>query len=95
MTEADFQLAVTSITPIVVAITGVFTARYAWLAHQQGQVNATKIDQVQATTNGTQHALASTLAASQTADQNLIRTAAASKLGVPITAPPIPPKEGS
>jgi len=95
MTAADFQLTMTALTPIVVAICGTITAVYAAKAHQaataslaQGQVNASKIDTVQGTVDGAQHLLASNLASSQAANEQTLRTLAAS------TITPKPPLEG-
>ena len=94
MTAADFQLTMTALTPIVVAICGTITAVYAAKAHQaataslaQGQVNASKIDTVQGTVDGSAHLLASNLAANQNADSTVIRDLARG------TSTPQPPPE--
>jgi Na+/glutamate symporter len=94
MTEADYQLTVTTIGTVLVAVTGTITAVFGYRNHQVSQENAAKIDQVQATTNGTQHALASNLAASQSANEAIIRQLAASTIPpVPPPTTPLPPKE--
>jgi len=80
MSEADYQLTVTTIGTVLVAITGTITAVFGYRNHQQGQANAAKIDQVQATTDGTAHTLATNLAASQNANEEVIRTLAASAI---------------
>jgi hypothetical protein len=49
MTEADYQLTVTTIGTVLVAITGTITAVFGYRNHQQGQTNAVKIDRVQET----------------------------------------------
>lgn len=87
MTEADFQLAVSSVTPIVVAVCGTITAIYAARAHKQGQINSAKIDTVQGKVDGASTLLASNLASSQSANEEVIRTLAAS------TITPKPPPE--
>jgi hypothetical protein len=91
MTAADFQLTMTALTPIVVAVCGTITAIYAAKAHSaasaslaQGHANAAKIDAVQTTVDGAQHLLASNLASSQAANEETLRTLAAST----ITKPP-------
>jgi hypothetical protein len=93
VTAADFQLTMTALTPIVVAICGTITAVYAAKAHSaataslvQGQANAGKIDAVQTTVDGAQHALAANLADTQTKNEDLIRSLAASS--APLTPPP-------
>ena len=53
MTEADFQLLGTSLTAIVVAVTGSVTSYYGYRNHALGQANAAKIDKVQATAERT------------------------------------------
>jgi hypothetical protein len=85
MTEADFQLTVSAITPIVVAVCGTITAVYAAQAHQQGQVNAAKIDAVKETVDGSAHALASNLQTQSNLQADTIRTLAANTL---TTKPP-------
>jgi hypothetical protein len=88
MTSADFQLTMTALTPIVVAVCGTITAVYAAQAHKQGQVNATKIDAVQVAVDGSAHTLAANLADTQKKNEEVIRTLAA---GTASPKPPPPP----
>lgn len=44
MTEANFQLVLTSLTAIIVAITGSITAYFGYRNHLTGQANSDKID---------------------------------------------------
>lgn len=83
MTEADYQLTVTSITAIVVAVTGSVTAYFGYRNHVQGQTNEAKISAVQTTVDGATHALASNLAASQAKNEEVIRTLASATLPQP------------
>lgn len=85
MTEADYQLTVTSVTAIVVAVTGTLSAMYAAQSHKQGQANAAAIAEVKTATDGTNHTLAANLAQSQSANEEVLRTIAAS------TVTPKPP----
>jgi hypothetical protein len=81
MTEADYQLTIQCVT----AVAGAIAAFYGVRNHQQAKSNGQAIAQVQETTNGTQHALASNLAINQNADSSVIRDLARS------TIPPITP----
>jgi hypothetical protein len=95
MTEADYQLTVTTVGTVLVAITGTVTAVFGYRNHQVATETKAAINEVQQTTNGTQHALASNLATSQAANEAIIRQLAAST--IPPVPPPttsLPPKEG-
>ena len=87
MSEADFQLTLTTVSTVVVAITGTITAVFGYRNHVTGQQNAAAIAEVKAATDGTNHTLAANLAANQAANENVIRAIAAST----IPSPPPPP----
>lgn len=87
MTEADYQLTITSVTAIVVAVTGTLSAKYASQAHKQGQTNEAKIDAVQTKVDGTATKLADNLAETQKANEQVIRTIAASTIAPKPEAP--------
>lgn len=84
MTEADTELIVSSLTAIVVAITGSVTAYYGYRNHALGQVNSNKLDVVQQATGGAAHTLASK-------NDDLIRSFVAGATGAPVSLPPSPP----
>jgi len=72
----------------VIGVAAAVAAYYGYRNHQVGTNNSAKIDKVQATTDGAAHALASNLATSQAANEDVIRALAAS------TITPKPPQEG-
>jgi len=86
MTEADYQLTVTTIGTVIVAVCGPVSIYLAGRAHAQGVVNAAKIDTVQGTVDGAAHQLASNLATSQAANEAALRDIASS-----VTNPKPPP----
>ena len=86
MTEADYQLTVTTVGTVLVAALGTVTAVFGYRNHQQGLANADAIAQVQKATSGANTTLASNLASSQAANEQVIRTIASSTV-----TPPAPP----
>jgi hypothetical protein len=74
----------------IIGVAAAVAAYYGYKNHGVGQSNAVKLDEVKVATNGTNTALASSLATTQGKNEDLIRTLAASN----IPLPPSTPKEG-
>jgi hypothetical protein len=96
----DANVAFNAVTAVAVAATAYYTWRNNLVAHAtsakvddvQGTANvvAAKVDAVQVATDGTSHALAESLRASQAKNEDLIRSLAGAGL-LPATPPPSSP----
>ena len=88
MTEADYQLTVTSVVAIassIAAIAGSVAAIFGVKNHAVGQTNADKIDQVQKATDGSAHTLAAAAADMTKQNADAIRMLAT---GTTVQSPP-------
>ena len=84
----ETQGIVSLVLQAVIGVAAAVAAYYGYRNHALGQTNAAKIDQVQKTTDGAASTLAATLTSSQTKNEDLIRSLAATNLPPP-TAPPL------